>query len=97
MWNPYLTEGEEGTEVKELLLLAISMRLFKAIQVQAEGCPLMPRKVHEMDMTIVFGTVDANVASDQWTLVLNWCLMAAQPDSKGDSLVAFAVDVVCVC
>ncbi len=34
------------------------------------------------------------MASDKWELVLNWCLMAAQPDSKGDSLVAFAVDAV---
>ncbi len=29
--------------------------------------------------------------------MFNWCLMTAQPDSKGDSLVAFAVDMVCVC
>jgi hypothetical protein len=54
----------------------------------------MPHEIHDMVMTIVFSAVDTNVTSDKCELVFNWCLMAAQPDSKGDSLVAFTVDMV---
>jgi len=54
----------------------------------------MTHEIHYMVTTIVFGTVDANMASVEWDLVLNWCLAAAQHDTKGGSLVAFVVDTV---
>jgi hypothetical protein len=37
---------------------------------------------------------DQAAAAEAWKLVVMWCVMAAQADQQGDSIVAFAVDAV---
>ena len=54
---------------------------------------------HEV-LTIVLKLVEnsspdqSKAAAEAWKLVVMWCVMAAQADQQGDSLVAFAVDAV---
>jgi hypothetical protein len=64
---PEQTDGEEDMEVMAPLLFAISLHLFKAIQV--EGRPLVPHEVHVIVMAIVFSTVDARQRMS-WNLFL---------------------------
>jgi hypothetical protein len=37
---------------------------------------------------------DQATAAEAWKLVVMWCVMAAQADKNGDSIVAFAVEAV---
>ena len=37
---------------------------------------------------------DQAAAEEAWKLVVMWCVMAAQADQQGDSIVPFAVDAV---
>jgi hypothetical protein len=53
----------------------------------------MPHKVHAMIDTLSHGD-DVIADKAEWQLVLNWCLVTAQMDSKCDSLVSFAIDAV---
>ena len=39
----------------------------------------------------------AQAGADAWQLIVMWCVMAAQADQQGDSLVAFSVDAVMEC
>ena len=91
LWTPPLNGDVE--EVVVPLLLAIPLVLFCALQ--AKGCPLMLHKVHAIVNTLShWDDAIADEAEWQLQLVLNWCLIAAQVDSKGNSLVSFVVNVV---
>ena len=37
---------------------------------------------------------DQSKAAEAWKLVVMWCVMAAQADKNGDSIVAFAIEAV---
>jgi hypothetical protein len=85
LWTPPIDSDVE--EVMVPLLLAIPLLLFCALH--AKGCPLLPHEVHAIVKTLSHGD-DASAAKIEWQLVLNWCLVAAQVDSKSNCLVSFA-------
>ncbi len=54
----------------------------------------MPHKIRNCTDTVISKASDVNKALDVWDLILSWCLMADQQDTKGTSLLALSVDVV---
>jgi hypothetical protein len=73
-------------------LLAAPLVLFRAIR--KERRPLMPHEVRGLVLTIINDADDSNKASDDWQLVLSWCLLAAQQDANGNSYLGVPVDAV---
>jgi hypothetical protein len=85
--------GSEGwTATKAPLLLAIPLVLFSAIQ--KEGKQLMPHEIRELAMTIVVKSADVVATTGEWDLILSWCVLAAQQEESGSSLVALSVEAV---
>ncbi len=86
-------DGAEGwTAAKAPLLLAIPLVLFRAIQ--KEGKPLMPHEVRELAMMIINKAADVDKARGDWELILSWCILAAQQETNGNSLLGLLVDTV---
>jgi hypothetical protein len=54
----------------------------------------MPHEVRGLVLTIINDADDSNKASDDWQLVLSWCLLAAQQDANGNSYLGVPVDAV---
>jgi hypothetical protein len=75
-------------------LLHIPLTLFELICNQ--GCPLMPHEV----LTLVLEHIEKGPGdqtqqlSSPWELVMQWCVVTAQHDSQGDSLVSFSVEAI---
>ena len=73
----------------------IPLVLFEAIR--EKGGPFMPHKILTIVLKLVENSSrdqDQAAAAEAWKLVVIWCMMAAQADQQGDSIVAFAVDAV---
>jgi len=73
-------------------LLAVPLVLFRAIR--KERKPLMPHEVRGLVLTIIEDVDDPNKASDDWQLVLAWCLLAAQQDANGNSYIGVPMDAI---
>jgi hypothetical protein len=75
-----------------LHFLHIPLVLFKLIK--KEGCPII---LHKILAIITKHLKDSGANKDQgkaWELIAKWCVMAAQKDAQGDSLVAFKVEAI---
>jgi hypothetical protein len=92
LWVPDQASAHEWTAVKAPLLLAIPLVLFKAIQ--EEGKPLMPHKIRGLVMALICEAANVAQASAAWDLILSWCILAAQQDMNGNSLLGLPVDAV---
>ena len=92
LWVPDQANAHEWTPVKGPLLLTIPLMLFKAIQ--EEGKPLMPHKIRGLVMGLIREATNIAQASATWDLILSWCILAAQQDTNGNSLLGLPVDVV---
>jgi hypothetical protein len=75
-------------------LLHIPLLLYELIR--NEGRPLMPHKVLQLVLQYVKSIQNNNTGryTTAWELVIQWCVVAAQPDAQGDSLVAFSVEAI---
>ncbi len=80
------------TATKALLLLAVPLVLFKAIQ--DERKPLMPHKIWGLAIKIINKAADRALVTTNWALILTWCILAAQQDTNGNSLLGLPVDAV---
>ena len=54
----------------------------------------MPHKVRGLVLTIINNAEDFDKASNDWQLVLSWCLLAAQQDPNENSHLGLPVDAV---
>ena len=77
-------------------LLHIPLVLFEATR--EKGGPLTP---HDILTIVLLKLIENNyqdqnqaTAAESWKLIVMWCMMAAQADQHGDSIVAFAVKAV---
>ena len=93
LWTPEIECDRVKTTIPHVL--HIPLVLFEAIR--EKGGPLMPHDI----LTIVLKLIENNyqdqaqaTAAESWKLVVMWCVMAAQADQHGDSIVAFAVEAV---
>jgi hypothetical protein len=54
----------------------------------------MPHDVHTLVMAMVEVVPDMSVKTNDWSLVLNWCLAATQHNDKGKSFVECTVNAI---
>jgi hypothetical protein len=92
LWVPDQANAHEWMPVKALLLLIIPLVLFKAIR--EEGKPMMPHEIRGLVMGLIGEMTDVAQASATWDLILSWCILAAQQDTNGNSLLGLPVDAV---
>jgi hypothetical protein len=69
LWIPDQTDAHKWRAVKEPLLLAIPLVLFRAIW--EEGKPLMPHEIGGLVMTFKHEAVDVAKARAYWDLILS--------------------------
>jgi hypothetical protein len=62
--------------------------------IRKEACPLMLHKVLAIMMKHLKETRATEDQGKSWELVAHWCIVAAQKDAQGDSLVAFTVKAI---
>jgi hypothetical protein len=74
--------------------LHIPLTLFEMIRNQ--GCPLMPHEVLRLVLDHIESSPGEQTqqASSPWELVVQWCIVEAQHDAQGDSLVSFSVEAI---
>jgi hypothetical protein len=89
LWS--LGEGAAKEETTVPQLLSIPLVLFKKIR--AEGHPLMLHEVLKLVMAHL-EHVNGNGVVAAWSLIMKWCLMAAQQDASGDSWAACSVEAI---
>jgi hypothetical protein len=77
LWSP--GEGATKEETNVSWLLSIPLVLFEKIR--AEGRPLMPHKVLKLVMAHL-ESLNNKVVVAAWSLIAQWCLMAAQWDAQ---------------
>jgi hypothetical protein len=92
LWVPNQAGTHKWTAVKAPLLLAIPLVLFKAIQ--EEGKLLMPHKIRDLIMALICEAANVAQAIAAWDLIVSWCILAAQQDMNGNSLLGLPVDAV---
>jgi hypothetical protein len=94
LWTPPVDTEEGMEETIVPCLLHILLVLFAKIR--KVGCPLMPHNVLSLIIEHVKLKVDtvATEAGQAWQLAVQWCIVAAQQDTQGDSLVAYSIDAV---
>jgi hypothetical protein len=92
LWVPDQSNQAGWTTTKAPLLLAVPLVLFKAIR--DEGKPLMPHKFWELAIKIINKAADRALATTNWALILTWCVLAAQQDTNGNSLLGLPVAAV---
>jgi hypothetical protein len=92
LWAPDQADANEWTAITAPHLLAAPLVLFRAIR--EEQKLLMPHEVPGLVLTIINNADDFNKTSDDWQLVLSWCLLAAQQDANGNSHLGLPVDAV---
>ncbi len=92
LWVPDQNYQAGWTAMKAPLLLAVLLVLFKAIQ--DKGKPLMPHKIWGLAIKIINKAADRALATTNWALILTWCILAAQQDTNGNSLLGLSVDAV---
>ncbi len=90
LWTP--AAECERAKGHVLRLLHIPLVLFKFIQ--RELRPLMPHEVLAIMMKHLEKTRATDKQGKALDLVAKWCVMAAQTDAQGDSLVSFTVKAV---
>jgi hypothetical protein len=75
-------------------LLHIPLVLFELIRNKRR--PLMPHEVLTLVLEYLKNGPEepAQATENPWQLIVMWCVMAAQHDSQGDSLVAFSVKAI---
>jgi hypothetical protein len=75
-------------------LLHIPVLLFELIR--NEGRPLMPHEILQLVLTYLESSQEGQTqqTNTAWELVVKWCVVAAQQDSQGDSLVSFSVEAI---
>jgi hypothetical protein len=64
--------------------------------IQKEGHPLMPHDILVLLLCYVENSPleQTQGIANTWQMVAQWCIMAAQKDPQGDSLVAFAIEAI---
>jgi hypothetical protein len=92
LWVLDQADTHKWTAMKAPLLLTVPLVLFKAIQ--EEGKPLMPHKIRGLVIALIGEAADVLQASTAWDLILSWCILAAQQDMNGNSLLGLPVDAV---
>ncbi len=92
LWVPDQADAHKWMAMKAPLLLTVPLVLFKAIW--EEGMPLMPRKIRGLVIASIGKAADVAQASTAWDLILSWCILAAQQDTNGNSLLGLPVDAV---
>jgi hypothetical protein len=93
LWTPDIKCNRVETTVPHLL--HIPLVLFEAIR--EKGGPLMPHEILAIMLKLIENSSrdqDQAAAAEAWKLIVMWCVMAAQADQQGDSIVTFAVDAV---
>ncbi len=91
LWTPPV--GSEETEATVPRLLHIPLVLFDKIRMG--GRPLVPHEVLSIILEYVESIADkAPEVGQAWQLAMQWCVVAAQRNSQGDSHVAFSVDAI---
>jgi hypothetical protein len=92
LWTPPV--GTDETEMTVPRLLHIPLVVFDKIR--RAGRPLMPHEVLSMIMEHVEPLTDtaAEEVGQAWQLAMQWCVVAAQHDTQGDSHIAFSVDAI---
>ncbi len=80
LWSPEEGATKEVTTAPRLLLIP----LLPFENNWAEGHPLMPHEVFRLVMAHLESMKD-NVVVAAWSLIANWCLMAARRVASGDS------------
>ncbi len=75
-------------------LLHIPVTLFELIR--NEGRPLMPHEILRLvlDLIELSPGDQTQQARSPWELIVWWCVVAAQHDAQGDSLIAFFVEAI---
>ena len=92
LWAPDQADVHKWTAITAPCLLAVPLVLFWAIR--EEQKPLMPHKIQGLVLTIINDADDFDKASNEWQLVLSWCLLAAQQDVNENSHLGLPVDAV---
>jgi hypothetical protein len=92
LWVPDQANAHEWTAAKAPLLLTIPSVLFKPIR--EERKLLMSHKIRGLVMALMCEAADMAQASAAWDLILSWCILAAQQDMNGNSLLGLPVDAV---
>ena len=86
--------GSKVTETTVPRLLYIPLTLFD--NMHKEGRLLMPHEVLNLIMSHVERSPKDKAAeiAQAWHLLVQWCVVAAQHDGQGNSLVAFSMDAI---
>jgi hypothetical protein len=92
LWTPAADCMTAETNVPRFLY--IPLVLFEMIQ--KEGRPLMPHDILALVLCYAENSPpeQAQGVANTWQLVAQWCIMAAQKDPQGNSLVAFAIEAI---
>jgi hypothetical protein len=74
--------------------LHIPVTLFELIC--NKGRPLMPHKILRLVLDLIESSPgdQTQQARSPWELIVRWCVVAAQHDAQGDSLVVFSVEAI---
>jgi hypothetical protein len=54
----------------------------------------MPHEIRELTMMIVVKSANVVATTGEWELILSWCILAAQQEESGSSLLALSVEAV---
>ncbi len=92
LWVPDQANAHKWMAVKAPLLLVVPLVLFKAIL--EEGKLLMPHEIRGLVIVLIGEVADVAEAIAAWDLILSWCILAAQQDTNGNSLLGLPVDAV---
>jgi hypothetical protein len=79
MWKPDITVAKEEVSVPRLLALPTFLLGF-LLEAQRQPHELLARVLSHIECG------DTELTEDTWQVVINWCLVSAQADDKGDSL-----------
>lgn len=89
LWAPQVA-AEHLTEIQMPRLLALPN--FLALHVQAGGVCL-PHNLRAAAKQHMEGG-DSQLQQAEWKLILDWCMVAAQKDAQGSSLLALEMEPV---
>ena len=91
LWTPGEDCARDEGHVPRLLHIPVLLHEL----IRKEGRSLMPHEVLQLVLTYLEENHQGGQTNqNSWELIIKWCVVAAQPDAQGDSLVAFAVEAI---
>jgi hypothetical protein len=90
LWTPGEDYARDEGHVPRLLHIPVLLHEL----IRNEGRSLMPHEVLRLVLMYLEANQGEQTNQNSWELIAKWCVVAAQPDAQGDSLVAFSVEAI---